>query len=118
MTQNIAALDFQTIDIQNLADINGGVDWGKINSAGQNAGTTGALLGGGAGAVAGGIGGAIGGTALFPGPGTAAGALAGSATMGGAGAALGGGVGYVGGAGVEAWRQTMPTWLGGRPAGQ
>ncbi len=115
MTQNIDITTFETLSFDNLADVTGGIDFGKINAAGQNAGTTGALLGGGAGAVAGGIGGAVGGTALFPGPGTAAGALGGAAAGGGAGAALGGGLGYVGGAGVEAWRQSMPTWLGGRP---
>jgi hypothetical protein len=114
MTQNLAAT-FDTLSFDDLANVNGGIDFGKINAAGQNAGTTGALLGGGAGAVAGAIGGGVGGTALFPGPGTAAGAMAGAATLGGAGAALGGGVGYVGGAAVEGWRQTMPTWLGGRP---
>ena len=113
MTQNMAT--FETLSFDHLASVNGGVDFGKINAAGQHAGTTGALLGGGAGAVAGGIGGAVGGTAVFPGPGTAAGALGGAAAGGSAGAALGGGLGYVGGAAVEGWRQTMPTWLGGRP---
>ncbi len=83
MTKDISAFDFQTIDINNLDAITGGVDFGKINAAGQNAGTTGALVGGGVGAVAGGIGGAIGGTAVFPGPGSAAGALGGAAAGGG-----------------------------------
>jgi hypothetical protein len=114
MTQNIT-IDFQTIDIFSLDTVNGGLDLGKINAAGQNAGTTGALVGGGVGGVVGGVAGAVGGTALAPGPGSVAGAAAGAATFGGAGAALGGGAGYLGGAAVETWRQTMPTWLGGRP---
>jgi len=114
--QNISqTIQFETIDFANLDAVTGGIDFGKINAAGQNAGTTGALVGGGVGAVAGGIGGAVGGTALFPGPGTAAGALGGAAAGGGAGAALGGGLGYLGGAATETWRQSMPTWLGGRP---
>ena len=113
MTQNIAT--FETLSFDNLALVNGGVDFGKINAAGQNAGTTGALVGGGVGSVVGGVAGGVGGTVLAPGPGSVAGAAAGAATFGGAGAALGGGLGYAGGAAVETWRQTMPTWLGGRP---
>ena len=94
----------QTIDINQLSDVNGGFDFGRMVNAGnqnvQTGATAGGAIGGAAGAVAG---------APTMGLGTVGGVLAGAAAGGTAGttagAAIGGGLGWIGGAASDAWSQ-------------
>ena len=83
-----ATLPLQTIDSNQLADVLGGFDWGRMVDNGNRYGTAGAFLGGGAGLAIGSPGGP---------PGMGLGA--------GIGAAVGGVGGWLGGAGYDAYQQ-------------
>ncbi|HWU90997.1 MAG TPA: hypothetical protein VN253_27215 [Kofleriaceae bacterium] len=104
---------FQTIDINQLSDVNGGFDFGRMVNAGNSnvatGATAGGAIGGTAGAVAGGIAGGTVAGAPTMGLGTVGGVLAGAAAGGTAGttagAAIGGGLGWIGGAASDAWSQ-------------
>jgi hypothetical protein len=95
---------FTTINPEQLADVAGGFDFGRMVDNGNRWGNTGALVGGGVGTVAGGVAGGVAGAAAG-GVGAVPGAVGGAAAGAGIGAGIGGGLGWLGGAATDAWNQ-------------
>lgn len=85
----LAFSDFETVELVDLAAVEGGGLFDYVESVAK-----GAVIGGAAGAVTGAVSGAIGGTAAAPGPGTLAGAATG-AVAGWCGGAVTGGLNYL-----------------------
>lgn len=94
--QNLDASALLSIDLDQLDNVTGGFDFGRMVDNGNRYGTAGAVVGSGVGAGVGAVVGA---------PAGGVGALPGAAIGAGVGGAVGGTAGWVGGAATDAWNQ-------------
>lgn len=101
----IHATEFETINVAQLTDVNGGFDFTRMVDNGNRYGAAGAALGGGVGTVAGGVVGGVAAGGVSAGVAALPGAAAGAATGAGIGAGVGGALGWLGGAGYDAVQQ-------------
>lgn len=103
---NAIALDtLPTLTTEQLADVAGGFDFGRMVDNANRWGNAGALVGGGVGTVAGGVIGGVAAGGISAGTAAIPGAIGGAAAGAGIGAGLVGGAGWVGGAVTDTWNQ-------------